>query len=481
MASFSATLLTAVVLAIAHSPDLSHLPYTSDLPDASSAPDSGAQHAYHGPALSEHDKRAIAMQPVAQIGGSEFLASCKASHIGGNDPIVRFGQTGMSHIHQFIGNTSTDASSTQASLRAGGTTCNPASDKTPYWVPALYKNGALVPPDMVTIYYQGIGAGPAVPFPQGLKMVVGNPLAATPDDNPSARWNCEPGGASSRDFMNCPAGTKLQTYLNFPTCWNGRDLDSADHISHMAWVLNGDICPATHPVVVPRVQFLITYPTNGTGLTLGGTRNGVNVTTAPGWTFHGDFWNVWDQAELQRRVQNCINSGIKCGATGCPAGLPTCTDAPPTEGPSAPASPPAPADNRNAYAVIQAESFDSQSGLTTQATTDTGGGRNLTTINNGNRALYRGVRFGTSTSRQFSARVASGAPGGVGGSIEIRLDSPTAAPVGSFSVAGTGGWQNWRTIPGGLTGVTGTHDVYLSFSSAQPADYVNVNWFTFAP
>ena len=54
------------------------------------------------------------------------------------------------------------------------------------------------------------------------------------------------------------------------------------------------------------------------------------------------------------------------------------------------------------------------------------------------------------------------------------------APVGSFSVANTGGWQSWRTIPANISGVTGTHDVYLTFTSGQPSDFVNVNWFNFA-
>jgi hypothetical protein len=52
------------------------------------------------------------------------------------------------------------------------------------------------------------------------------------------------------------------------------------------------------------------YPTNGVGLTLGGTRNGVNVTTAPGWTFHGDFWNVWDQDKLEGEVADCLNRDL---------------------------------------------------------------------------------------------------------------------------------------------------------------------------
>jgi hypothetical protein len=432
----------------------------------------------HGPALSPADKQAILAQPVA-VRGSEFKADCRGSYVAGDDPIVKFNQPGASHLHQFIGNTSVNAMSTQDSLRAGGTNCAPTADKSPYWVPALYQNGVLVPPESVTVYYQGLylNGRTATAFPQGLKMVVGKATAATPDDNPSARWNCVPGGASSRDFMNCPAGTKLQTYLNFPTCWNGRDLDSPDHISHMAFAHDGASCPSTHPVVVPRIQYLITYPVHGTGLTLAGTRNGVNVTTAPGWTFHGDFWNVWDQAELQRRVTTCINGGYICGTDGCPVGDPPCVTTPPTPTPTPTGS----SDNRDAYATIQAESFNSQNGLTVQSTTDTGGGQNLTGAGNGNWALYRGVRFGTTTAHQFSARVASGAPAGVSGLVEVRLDSPTAAPLGSFAIANTGGWQNWRTVPANISGVTGTHDVYLTFTSGQPADFVNVNWIVFGP
>jgi hypothetical protein len=278
--------------------------------------------------------------------------------------------------------------------------------------------------------------------------------------------------------MNCPAGTKLQTYLDFPTCWNGKDLDSANHFSHMAWSIGGlgTGCPSTHPVAVPRVQFVITYPVNGGGLTLGGTRNGVNVTTAPGWTFHGDFWNVWDQAELERRVKTCINGGYICGTDGCPVGDPPCA-APtsPNPGPSQST----PAGNRDAFATIQAESFNSQNGVTVQTTTDTGGGKNLTTVNNGNWALFKGVNFGNSTAHQFTARVASGAPGGVSGLVEVRIGSPIAAPIGDFAIANSGGWQSWRTISTNISGVTGTKDVYLTFTSGQPADFVNVNWFTF--
>jgi len=135
---------------------------------------------------------------------------------------------------------------------------------------------------------------------------------------------------------------------------------------------------------------------------------------------------------------------------------------------------------RDAYATLQAESFDAQSGVGVEATGDTGGGQNIGWLANGDWARYDNVELGATRPVDFVARVASGAAGGVSGLIEVRIDSPTAPPIGSFAVANTGGWQSWRTIPANISGVTGTHDVYLTFTSGQPADYVNVNWFTFA-
>ncbi|KPI14656.1 Carbohydrate binding family 6 [Actinobacteria bacterium OK074] len=138
-----------------------------------------------------------------------------------------------------------------------------------------------------------------------------------------------------------------------------------------------------------------------------------------------------------------------------------------------------PTGSRDAYSAIQAESYDSQSGTVAETTTDTGGGQDLGSLANGDWALYKGVDFGSTAATQFNARVASGAASGVSGLVEVRLDSPTATPIGSFSIANTGGWQTWRTVPANISSVTGTHDVYLTFTSGQSADFVNVNWFDF--
>ena len=133
----------------------------------------------------------------------------------------------------------------------------------------------------------------------------------------------------------------------------------------------------------------------------------------------------------------------------------------------------------SAYSTIQAESFNAQQGVGVEACTDTGGGQNIGWLANGDWVRYNGIDFGGTPARQFVARVASGAGGGVSGLVEVRLDSPGAAPMGSFAIANTGGWQSWRTVPANTNGITGVHDVYLTFTSGQPADFVNLNWFSF--
>ncbi|WP_067964766.1 glycoside hydrolase family 16 protein [Nocardiopsis trehalosi] len=135
---------------------------------------------------------------------------------------------------------------------------------------------------------------------------------------------------------------------------------------------------------------------------------------------------------------------------------------------------------RDARSTIQAEDHQFQTGTGTEATTDTGGGSNVSRISNGDVLRYDDIAFGDTPARQFRARVASGAAGGVSGLVQIRLGSPTAPPIGDFSVGSTGGWQSWRTVPADISPTTGTHDVYLTFASGQPADFVNLNHFTFA-
>ena len=86
-----------------------------------------------------------------------------------------------------------------------------------------------------------------------------------------------------------------------------------------------------------------------------------------------------------------------------------------------------------------------------------------------------------SQARSAPFSVASGAAGGVSGLVEVVLDNPANAPVGSFAVGNTGGWSSWRTVPANIASVTGTHDVYLEFSSGAGGNppFVSLHWFNF--
>jgi beta-glucanase (GH16 family) len=193
---------------------------------------------------------------------------------------------------------------------------------------------------------------------------------------------------------------------------------------------------------------------------------GPDAATASGRPLLVDYVAVWSSG-----------SGGSPPTTGPPG--PTPTPTPTSTASPTPVPTTAPPGSRDAYSTIQAESYNQQSGIMLETTSDIGGGQDITSIANGDWALYQNVAFGSTAATQFNARAASGATDGISGLVEVRLDSLTSAPIGSFAIASTGGWQSWRTVPANISGVTGTHNVYVTFTSGQPANYVNINWFTF--
>ena len=260
----------------------------------------------------------IGSVPDGAVRVAEFLADCPVSHFAADDPIVFPGQPGASHHHTFYGNTSTDAFSDLDSLLAADSNCDPAEDLSAYWTPTMFEGDTPVEPEIVTFYYLGEGVREDLipqtqPMPQGLRMVAGNAMATGPDDASSrSRWSCLHVGdvGAGKDFVECPEGSMLESYLDFPQCWNGTDLDSADHMGHMAYPVDGE-CPATHPVQVPKLRQVIRYPVNG-------DTSDLRLASGAGSTMHGDFFNAWPQDEMARRVRDCIRPSVKCGADGTP-------------------------------------------------------------------------------------------------------------------------------------------------------------------
>jgi hypothetical protein len=77
--------------------------------------------------------------------------------------------------------------------------------------------------------------------------------------------------------------------------------------------------------------------------------------------------------------------------------------------------------------------------------------------------------------------VASGASPNVSGLVEVVLDTPFNAPVASFTIANTGGWNSWRTISADMAKVTGIHKIFLEFFSTASGDppLASLHYFTF--
>ncbi len=243
-----------------------------------------------------------------------FVSNCQYSHRASDDPIVFPGQPGASHSHDFIANRSTNAASTYASLRAASSLCRRGGDTAAYWVPTLYDNGVAVAPRVTNAYYlpNGKELTSIKPFPAGLKVVAGNAKATSAQSLQVARWTCtgDTTVAASSLPPTCPARSNLLLIVRFPDCWNGRDLDSADHKSHLAYAARRQ-CPSTHPVPLPLLALHVNYPVAG--------GSGITLASGSPYTAHADFFNAWNQRVLTDLVCRCLNAGVHCGRENPPA------------------------------------------------------------------------------------------------------------------------------------------------------------------
>ncbi|MFN8015122.1 MAG: DUF1996 domain-containing protein [Acidimicrobiia bacterium] len=278
--------------------------------------------------------------PKSDGAGSDgaFRFNCNPSHLAYVDPIVFPGQNGASHLHMFYGNKKTNYNSTQTSLKnTGGGSCDGGPlNRTAYWIPAMLDtNGKARLPINTVVYYKVTEASisKVQTMPEGLRMIAGNAKAMAPQNTGHIfyKFKCvDNNGNGSTIFDeqftigNCPSNSRLYMNLAFPQCWDGVNLDSADHKSHLTYLDWGATnCPSTHPVLLPQVSLNLAWET-GSGTSNGWYFSSDDMTSMGmgkmpgGTTVHADWFMAWDDTILTTWTNNCLKKQLSCfgGQTG---------------------------------------------------------------------------------------------------------------------------------------------------------------------
>ena len=260
------------------------------------------------------------------VGAARFL--CHVSHFSFDDPIVYPGNPGAAHLHIFLGNTNIDYSSTASSIASSGkSTCSGGIlNRTAYWAPAMIDGlGNVQMPTIVdqTFYYKtgyrGVKPADIQNMPPGLRMIAGN--ASSTSTQTLAEVICINGGPTRTGNGSIKAlveagCTSLEFTVEFPQCWDGVNLDSVDHKSHMAYAIPGKGCPSSHNVPLPVITINLIYqvPANRTaaiGLHLSSDMYDYD-SAGGGFSAHSDWFNGWDSATSDIFVKNCLNLAKDC-------------------------------------------------------------------------------------------------------------------------------------------------------------------------
>ncbi|MFJ2770027.1 DUF1996 domain-containing protein [Streptomyces sp. NPDC087300] len=276
------------------------------------------------------------VQPRERRGASRgtFTTQCGRNKNGKFNPdnvIVAPGvSNGAHHMHDYVGNQATDAFSSDQDLANGRTSCRNQGDKSTYYWPVLRLQngkaendagadgggkdqnvGEIQTPASVTLKFTGNPTGKVVAMPRFLRIITGDAKAFTNGDaNANASWSCT--GFENRQLKDkypiCPRGSDVVRTFKFQSCWNGRDTDSANHRTHVAFAdARTGACPAGFRAVPQLVQRIVYDVPPGPGFAVDSFPEQLHKPV----TDHGDFINVFDQ-RLMRRVAQCVNSGQRC-------------------------------------------------------------------------------------------------------------------------------------------------------------------------
>lgn len=189
-------------------------------------------------------------------------------------------------------------------------------------------------------FRSGFDNKPVTPFPPGFRMIAGNSTLRNFEwpvpDPPTSFWNASdfdqralrqkalgfnclhyntPPNEDTlfrhflpdKDFLETKCYSGIRIELAFPSCWNGKDFDSTDHKSHVAYpnFVQSGSCPPEFPVRLPTLLYEVIFDTQ---INKGkpGTYVFSNGDTT-GFGNHGDFFSGWDPAFLQQTIDQCTD------------------------------------------------------------------------------------------------------------------------------------------------------------------------------
>lgn len=309
-----------------------------------------------------------AQSPQGQDNASrgEFVTSCGVNANGlfnSDNVIVAPGVTnGAHHMHDYVGNQANNAFASDDDLANGDTTCEDPGDKSTYYWPVVrLQNGTqeqdaatpgggiegnageIVTPKQVTLTFVGSPQGEVTAMPRLLRIITGDAKAfVNGNANANASWSCT--GFEDRQLKDkypiCPQGSDVVRTFKFQSCWDGANIDSANHRTHVAFADAQGNCPSGFRAIPQLVQRIV-YDVDAPSLDDGGRTTPLFALDSfpeqqhKPVTDHGDFINVFDEGLMQEMV-DCINSGRQCGA-----------GADPGNGSEEPQEPPPPRSRRN--------------------------------------------------------------------------------------------------------------------------------------
>ncbi|MEV7200719.1 DUF1996 domain-containing protein [Streptomyces griseoluteus] len=280
--------------------------------------------------------------PKAPPGGT-FRTECGVNENGlfnSDNVIVAPGvSNGAHHFHDYVGNQSNTAFASDQDLANARTSCADQGDKSTYYWPVLRLQngkqerdagapgggtegnaGQIVTPKEVTLTFVGSPSGKVTEMPRLLRIITGDAKAfVNGPANANASWSCT--GFEDRQLKDkyplCPSGSDVVRSFHFQSCWDGRNADSANHRTHVAFADAQGNCPEGFKAIPQLVQRIV-YDVDAPSLNDGGRSTPLfAVDSFPEQqhkpvTDHGDFINVFDEG-LMRTMVDCINSGRNCG------------------------------------------------------------------------------------------------------------------------------------------------------------------------